>query len=530
MSILGLVLAALIIGAAVVWRLLPRLWRASTGLPHGRSLVDEQVQFTVYRPTAVAPNRWHTMLVFGHLSERRPDEPGEPDPIEEMERQARASLGSEFGRYASRNQDSRSAVPRGGLVTFLPEIPGVEFNPPRYTFKWVEAVHREEFRFRAGTAALGTTLRGSVRIYLGALLLAEVNLAIAVEADAVTAQPTQPHRAAAFRRVFASYSHKDLAIVEQYENYLALLGDEVLRDWKHLKPGEVWNDRLMELIRDADVFQLFWSKNSMQSEVVRREWEYAMSLNRDRFVCPTYWETPMPMAAGLPPEQLKSLHFQKLDFGRAGRRAPPRTKWIAGAGTVAAIALVGVSVLWTVNAHDRRGQSPSTDTRSTMPPHDAGDTNAGPPTEQVTIARYESDLARINKESDPSDWAATQVVLGKALVARTAGDKSTNLKRAIAAFDAALTVYTKQHDPWAWAATQAELALAWFDLPATNDAERAENLQHAIAAYQSAHSGGTDELDSDAAEELSDLAYKYRKAVPKPTSRDGSPLPDSNRQ
>ena len=39
--------------------------------PPGR--IDENVQFSVYRPAVMAPARWYSMLVFAHLAARRPD-------------------------------------------------------------------------------------------------------------------------------------------------------------------------------------------------------------------------------------------------------------------------------------------------------------------------------------------------------------------------------------------------------------------------------------------------------------------------
>ncbi len=279
------------------------------------SPVDETVQFTVYRPRAVRPARWETMLAFAHLSERRPGEEDQPHPLEELERQAQAALGTQREAYDSRTQDSSGGVPRGGLITFVPEIAGVEFNPTHRSFKWIESVHREEFRLLATNAANQEILRGKMSVFLGALLLADIALTLRVESSRTAAAPTQPERARPYRRIFASYSHKDVAIVEQFEAYLNLVGDEVLRDWKHLKAGEIWDDRLCELIREADVFQLFWSSNSLGSSNVRREWEFALSLGRDHFVRPMYWQTPMPTAAGLPPEELKRLHFTRLAFG-----------------------------------------------------------------------------------------------------------------------------------------------------------------------------------------------------------------------
>jgi hypothetical protein len=83
----------------------------------------------------------------------------------------------------------------------------------------------------------------------------------------------------------------------------------------------------MELIREADVFQLFWSTNSMRSPFVRQEWEFAVELQHRSekdayFVRPTYWQEPLPAdsASDLPPASLRQLHFQRLG---AVRETPP---------------------------------------------------------------------------------------------------------------------------------------------------------------------------------------------------------------
>ena len=49
--------------------------------------IDENVQFTVFRPKTVQPKKWYSLLAFAHLSDRRPNaEPDEPDPIKEVQR------------------------------------------------------------------------------------------------------------------------------------------------------------------------------------------------------------------------------------------------------------------------------------------------------------------------------------------------------------------------------------------------------------------------------------------------------------
>jgi len=88
--------------------------------------------------------------------------------------------------------------------------------------------------------------------------------------------------------------------------------------------------RLLELIDEADIFQLFWSSNSMRSEYVRWEWEHACALGRRGFIRPTYWEVPMPQSTNprLPPDALAKLHFHGFyeEPPRGRSRAVPATE------------------------------------------------------------------------------------------------------------------------------------------------------------------------------------------------------------
>ncbi len=313
--------------------------------PSTPTQLDENVQFTVYRPKVVAPEKWNDLLAFAHLSEKPPDAPAdEPDPVQEVQRQAKQVLGEKAASYQSSTQDSLQAVPKRGEITFLPEVPGLEFNPPRSTFVWQESVHRQDFRFKADRELDGKTARGKLSIFHGVILLGDVPLTIKVDSNAApqirtlveTAQPMEAVPATRYRKIFASYSHKDLAIVEQFEAFAEAMGDEYLRDWKHLRAGERWQDKLMQMIREADVFQLFWSRNSMMSPFVRQEWEYALTLAdaRPSFVRPTYWEDPMPRsdAPPLPPPDLAELHFQRLSIPKgapASAHTMSRDEWEA---------------------------------------------------------------------------------------------------------------------------------------------------------------------------------------------------------
>src|SRR6202043_2599418 len=143
--------------------------------------------------------------------------------------------------------------------------------------------------------------------------------------------PTEKESGRPYRKIFASYSHRDMDVVQHVGAFARVYGVDFIRDKSHLRVGEEWNPQLQQLIREADVFELFWSSNSMTSPEVNREWAYALSLNRPAFVFPVYWQDPFPEDPGqdLPPPQLRSLHFERLaleqlpmDF-RLAAPAPP---------------------------------------------------------------------------------------------------------------------------------------------------------------------------------------------------------------
>ena len=208
------------------------------------------VQFTVYRPRAVRPAAWYSMLAFAHLSEPRPGT-DDPDPIEEVQAQARHALGGAIDEYQHLSQDSAFGVPREGELTFVPTMPGVDFNPPRRSFLWIESVHREDFRLRASPTLDGQTARGSLTVYLGRIVLAQVSLRIRVDSGHEAPRPDArlaPAEARPYRRIFPSYSHRDVTVVEEFERYARALDDNFTRDVVALRSGEVWNDRLLQLL------------------------------------------------------------------------------------------------------------------------------------------------------------------------------------------------------------------------------------------------------------------------------------------
>lgn len=280
--------------------------------------VDENVLFTVYRPKAVAPEKWYTLLAFAHLSEKRPGAPAvAPEPADEVRRIAGRVFGGRAREQMVTQQQSGGSIPERQVLTFVPRAEGVEFNPEERQVKWLKDVHHVDFEMKGAPDSEGKTLRGNLTVYAGPFILADVPLAFQV--DSVLAETSAPDElfadtsAEPYDKIFASYSHRDKAVVEQFEAHVEALGHRYLRDVYSLRSGEEWSEALKRLIEEAQVFQLFWSRNSMRSEFVRMEWEYALSLGKPSFVRPVYWEEPLPMEADLPPQELAKIHFHKFD-------------------------------------------------------------------------------------------------------------------------------------------------------------------------------------------------------------------------
>jgi hypothetical protein len=307
-GVMGALLAAL-----VAWMLL----RSRREAARAGGVVDEDVHFTVYRPVRLVPAHWTSVLAFAHHSAPGSG-PGGVDPVAEVHRQAAAVLDEGGRHFAAVSEDSAAGLPLGSEVTFALVMPGCEVNPPKQTFTWSEPMHREEFRVRAGGALAGTTVRGHLAVYQGVVLVAEVNVGVRVATAAEAAgegAASDGDRVSSrhYDRVFMSYSHFDREIVERVEAY-NVLDVDYLRDCRDLRAGELWSDRLEDLIAGADRFELFWSTNAMASDQVTREWRYALALGRPDFVRPVYWQEPRPSSPdrGLPPPELDCLHFQYL--------------------------------------------------------------------------------------------------------------------------------------------------------------------------------------------------------------------------
>lgn len=82
------------------------------------------------------------------------------------------------------------------------------------------------------------------------------------------------------RRLFASYAREDERVVRQLVKLIGVSGAFVFLDQEQIPPGSDWQLALNEGIVQTDALIVFWSRNAVGSEWVRREWEFALRLGK----------------------------------------------------------------------------------------------------------------------------------------------------------------------------------------------------------------------------------------------------------
>jgi len=117
--------------------------------------------------------------------------------------------------------------------------------------------------------------------------------------DAVTSMPG---------KIFICYAFADASIANAIAQIVRAIGLVPLQDLTDLHAGDSWQARVQRLIEEADLFMLLWSSNMAHSRFAEAEWRHALSLGREHFIRPVYYEEPLPP----PPRELAHIHFARM--------------------------------------------------------------------------------------------------------------------------------------------------------------------------------------------------------------------------
>jgi hypothetical protein len=276
----------------------------------------DTVNFTAYYPRICVSGRKYGFAVYAHLPELQSDVNSDAQKFSD-----------EFGDIFPRPRHCRSNVKldRGTLIKVVLECIELKFDPIELTKKWDGGWTRFLFDFEAEQELVGEVISIRISIQVAGIEIACINNC-AIEVMKSQQRDTNENPLAhakldnktsnLYQKIFISYSRHDQEITERYKLAQIALGNEAFIDVDNLRTGENWMAGLAKAIDVADVFQLFWSGNSANSEYCRYEWTYALKFRCpdtkcEGFIRPVYWRKPMPD----PPPELSHLNFKYVPFG-----------------------------------------------------------------------------------------------------------------------------------------------------------------------------------------------------------------------
>lgn len=268
---------------------------------------SESVFFTATFPGRIQPDYDFPLDVYVHVERLR----------EEVTKRIAAG-NAKLGPSPRRSEAEASGpIPVGASIEITPRIARVACNPAQQIVTWFGELEQVSFRIHdAGPAGERSPRAGFIDVTTSGLLIAQIPVSITPDDETSAASvPYQWHHGQMFTRIFGSYAHEDRAVVLACQEAYRALGIQLFVDAQSILSGERWNDVIKKSIGDHQLFQLFWSKASSESENVANEWDLALALQSERgdgFIRPVYWSKPMPA----PPRRLGGLHFGYLDLAK----------------------------------------------------------------------------------------------------------------------------------------------------------------------------------------------------------------------
>jgi hypothetical protein len=260
----------------------------------------ETTQFTLFHKPYFVLGEHSPLLAYIHMASAFAD----------VGRDADVLLNGRKSTYSQRQGTAIQQIAPGTVVTIVPYLAHAQIEPKSTMVIWKGPLCRARFDISVGGDAPTGHVGGSVGFYVGPLLVGSVGMDVIYTDPALQVEcDPSPNTSEIFKAIFVSYSHEDERIVSDLGRAYEAVGIDYLRDVKKLRSGEKWDERLLQFIDSADVFQLLWSKCARTSPYVEREWRHAWARHRPRFIRPVYWEDPMPA----PPAELSDLHFAFLE-------------------------------------------------------------------------------------------------------------------------------------------------------------------------------------------------------------------------
>lgn len=133
--------------------------------------------------------------------------------------------------------------------------------------------------------------------------------------DIVSTESTKvyaPVETRRYSKIFISYAHADYSQVRGIAEGCKMNGSDYFFDRHTLQAGDLFKEKILQYIDNADLFVLCWSKNAAESEWVQIERKYALELIERGNHQLTIYPLSMPPEAPLPADMSYKYNFATL--------------------------------------------------------------------------------------------------------------------------------------------------------------------------------------------------------------------------
>lgn len=185
----------------------------------------------------------------------------------------------------------------------------------RKPLTWSGSFVKRSFDYLVPSNINSNELSCSINIYVNGALAGEMLFLTKIVESPHTSNTKVFSRPT--KKLFISYSHKDIKSAEKIAKIHEALGIEVFFDKHRLKSGYIFSEEIFNFINTADTFVLCWSENAAQSEYVDKERKAA--LKRAYPNCKPREEAQIRIKpyniepyATAPSDMIHHYHFEKL--------------------------------------------------------------------------------------------------------------------------------------------------------------------------------------------------------------------------
>lgn len=263
----------------------------------GKKDKTELVNASAYAPAEITPYKHFIVRIFIH----RPEESSDIDKsVKDVDRTA----------VKKANKQLDVPVKEGDKVTIaLSMAEGVNIDEPVQNFVW---------RGRYIECDFGCELTCNLYSVLGKAIVAINNvprgdLKFTIDVVSNGAQKVYaPVETRRYSKIFISYAHADYSQVKGIAEGCKMNGSDYFFDRHTLQAGDIFKDKILKYIDNADLFVLCWSKNASESEWVQIERKHALKLIESGNHRLAIYPLSMPPEAPLPADMSDKYNFAKL--------------------------------------------------------------------------------------------------------------------------------------------------------------------------------------------------------------------------